>query len=168
MQQQPQMPTMQQPVQEIPQKRRKKKRKANGGGGKIWLSVLVLVIFTVFYHRIFAVTFDETFAQATGMKTSRYNLLIAIVTASVIVLAMKLVGSLLISALIIFPALSAMRIFKSFRAVILASVVVSVFCSSVGILLSILGSTPVGATIVCMNIVVFCICSLIGFLMERG
>lgn len=134
----------------------------------ILMSVLVVIIFTVFYHRIFAVTFDETFAQATGMKTSRYNLLIAVVTASVIVLAMKLVGSLLISALIIFPALSAMRIFKSFRAVILASAVISVFCSSVGILLSILGSTPVGATIVCMNIAVFGVCSLVGLLMERG
>ena len=134
----------------------------------ILMSVLVMVIFTVFYHRIFAVTFDETFAQATGMKTSRYNLLIAVVTASVIVLAMKLAGSLLISALIIFPALSAMRIFKSFRAVIVASAVISVLCSSVGILLSILSSTPVGATIVCMNIAVFCVCSLIGFFMERG
>mgnify|MGYP003301615048 CR=1 FL=1 len=138
----------------------------------VWLcvlmSLLVMIIFTVFYHRIFAVTFDETFAQATGMKTSRYNLLIAVVTASVIVLAMKLVGSLLISALIIFPALSAMRIFKSFRAVIIASAIVSVFCSSVGILLSILASTPVGATIVCMNIAVFVVCSMIGFMMERG
>ncbi len=138
----------------------------------VWLCVLmslfVIIIFTVFYHRIFAVTFDETFAQATGMKTSRYNLLIAVVTASVIVLAMKLAGSPLISALIIFPALSAMRIFKSFRAVIIASAAISVFCSSIGILLSILASTPVGATIVCMNIAVFVICSLTGFVMERG
>ena len=140
--------------------------------GDVWLcvfmSILVIAIFTVFYHRIFAVTFDETFAQATGMKTNRYNLLIAIVTASVIVLAMKLVGSLLISALIIFPALSAMRMPKSFRAVIVASAVISVFCSSVGILLSILASTPVGATIVCMDIVVFILCSIVGYLMERG
>lgn len=140
--------------------------------GDVWLcvfmSILVIAIFTVFYHRIFAVTFDETFAQATGMKTNRYNLLIAIVTASVIVLAMKLVGSLLISALIIFPALSAMRMLKSFRAVIVASAVISVFCSSVGILLSILASTPVGATIVCMDIVVFILCSIVGYLMERG
>lgn len=140
--------------------------------GDVWLcvfmSILVIAIFTVFYHRIFAVTFDETFAQATGMKTNRYNLLIAIVTASVIVLAMKLVGSLLISALIIFPALSAMRMLKSFRAVIVASAVISVFCSSVGILLSILSSTPVGATIVCMDIVVFILCSIVGYLMERG
>lgn len=131
------------------------------------MSILVILIFTVFYNRIFAVTFDETFAQATGMKTNLYNLLIAIVTASVIVLAMKLAGSLLISALIIFPALSAMRIFKSFRAVIMASAVISVLCSSTGILLSILASTPVGATIVCMDIVVFALCSVIGFIAER-
>lgn len=138
----------------------------------VWLcvimSILVMLIFTVFYNRIFAVTFDETFAQATGMKTNLYNLLIAVVTASVIVLAMKLVGSLLISALIIFPALSAMRMFKSFRAVILASAVISVLCSSTGILLSILASTPVGATIVCMDIAVFFAASLAGFVMERS
>lgn len=131
------------------------------------MSILVILIFTVFYNRIFAVTFDETFAQATGMKTNLYNLLIAMVTASVIVLAMKLAGSLLISALIIFPALSAMRIFKSFRAVIMASAVISVLCSSTGILLSILASTPVGATIVCMDIVVFALCSVIGLIAER-
>lgn len=138
----------------------------------VWLcvvmSVLVILIFTVFYHRIFAVTFDETFARATGMKTDLYNLLIAVVTASVIVLAMKLVGSLLISALIIFPALSAMRMFRSFRAVIIASAVISVICSGTGILLSILASTPVGATIVCMNIVVFFLACMAGFLMERA
>lgn len=128
----------------------------------ILLSVLVVVIFTVFYHRVFAVTFDETFARATGMKAGRYNLLIAVVTASVIVLAMKLVGSLLISALVIFPALSAMRLFKSFRGVILASAVLSVVCASSGIFLSILAATPVGATIVCMNMAMFALCSLTG------
>lgn len=128
----------------------------------ILLSALVVCFFVIFYHRIFAVTFDETFAQATGMKADRYNLMIAVVTASVIVLAMKLVGSLLISALIIFPALSAMRIFKSFRGVITASAVLSVCCAAAGILLSILASTPVGATIVCLHIAVFCLCSLIG------
>lgn len=127
----------------------------------ILMSVLVMMIFTIFYHRIFAVTFDETFAQATGMRAGRYNLLIAVVTASVIVLAMKLVGSLLISALIIFPALSAMRLFKSFRGVIVASAILSVLCAVSGILLSILASTPVGATIVCMDIVMFALCSLI-------
>lgn len=133
----------------------------------IFMSVVVLLIFTVFYHRIFAVTFDETFAQATGMKADRYNLLIAVVTASVIVLAMKLVGSLLISALIIFPALSAMRIFKSFCGVTAASAVISVICAASGILLSILASTPVGATIVCMNMGMFALCSLVGLLFAR-
>lgn len=128
----------------------------------IGMSVLVILIFLLFYHKIFAVTFDETFAQATGIKVGAYNLLIAVVTASVIVLAMRLVGSLLISALIIFPALSAMRIFRSFRLVILASAVISVVCAAAGIFLSILASTPVGATVVCMNMAVFALISLAG------
>ena len=137
----------------------------------VWLcvvmSLLVIVTVTVFYHRIFAVTFDETFAQATGINTNRYNLLIAVITASVIVLAMKLAGSLLISALIIFPALSAMRVLKSFRAVMIASAAISVFCSLAGLLVSILASTPVGATIVCMNIGVFFAAYIAGLLAER-
>ena len=132
------------------------------------MSVLVILIFLLFYHKIFAVTFDETFAQATGIRVGAYNLLIAVVTASVIVLAMKLVGSLLISALIIFPSLSAMRIFKSFRSVILASAVISVICASAGIFLSILASTPVGATVVCVNIAVFALASLAGTCFRRG
>lgn len=131
----------------------------------VLMSLVVVVLFTIFYHRIFAVTFDETFARATGMKADRYNLLIAVVTASVIVLAMKLVGSLLISALIIFPALSAMRLFKSFRGVIAASAVLSVVCAFSGLILSILFSTPVGATIVCMHMAVFGICTLAGYLL---
>ena len=118
----------------------------------IAVSVLVLLLFTV--------TFDETFAQATGMNVKRYHLLIAVVTASVIVLAMKLVGSLLISALIIFPALSAMRLFRSFLAVTVASAVLSVFGAATGLLLSIFASTPVGATIVCVDLVLFAVCSL--------
>lgn len=133
----------------------------------IGMSVVVVVVFTFFYHRIFAVTFDENFAQATGMKVDRYNLLIAVVTASVIVLAMKLVGSLLISALLIFPALSAMRIFKSFYGVIICSAILSVLCASTGILLSILASTPVGATIVCMDIAAFALCSLMEACLKR-
>ena len=137
----------------------------------VWLcvvmSLLVIVTFTVFYHRIFAVTFDETFAQATGINTNWYNLLIAVITASVIVLAMNLAGSLLISALIIFPALSAMRVLKSFRAVMIASAAISVFCSLAGLLVSILASTPVGATIVCMNIGVFFAAYIAGLLAER-
>lgn len=132
----------------------------------VWLciimSVIVIGMFLLFYHKIFAVTFDETFAKATGTKADRYNLLIAVITATIIVLAMKLVGSLLISALIIFPAVSSMRIFKSFLSVILSSAVIAVFCAVVGILVSILAATPVGATIVAVNIVVFGIFSAIG------
>ena len=132
----------------------------------VWLciimSVIVIGMFFLFYHKIFAVTFDETFAKATGTKADRYNLLIAVITATIIVLAMKLVGSLLISALIIFPAVSSMRIFKSFLSVILSSAVIAVFCAVVGILVSILAATPVGATIVAVNIVVFGIFSAIG------
>lgn len=139
---------------------------------EVWLSVvlsvIVIAVFILFYNRIFAVTFDESFAHATGVRTGTYNLLIAVITAVIIVLAMNLVGSLLVSALIIFPALSAMRLFKSFRPVILFSAVVSVFCAAVGILASVLAGTPVGATIVAVNIVVFGICRLAGKLLRRG
>lgn len=128
----------------------------------IGMSVVVLGMFTFFYHKIFAVTFDENFAKATGIKADRYNLMIAIITATVIVLAMKLVGSLLISALIIFPAISAMRVFKSFRLVMIASAVIAVVCALAGMLISILAATPVGATIVAVNIVVFAIFSVIS------
>lgn len=134
----------------------------------IGISVLVILVFLLFYHKIFAVTFDETFSQATGIHAGRYNLLIAIITAIVIVLAMNLVGSLLISALIIFPALSAMRLFKSFRAVILCSAVMSVICATAGILVSILASTPVGSTIVAMDIVMFMISWVIGKISGRA
>ena len=134
----------------------------------IGISVLVIAVFLLFYHKIFAVTFDETFSQATGIHAGRYNLLIAIITAIVIVLAMNLVGSLLISALIIFPALSAMRLFKSFRAVILCSAVMSVVCATAGILVSILASTPVGSTIVEMDIVMFMISWVIGKISGRA
>lgn len=133
---------------------------------EVWLcvvlSVLVVAIFVLFYNKIFAVTFDESFAQATGIQAKAYNLLIAVVIAVIIVLAMNLVGSLLISALIIFPALSAMRVFKSFRAVILCSAAVSVSCAAAGILISILSGTPVGSTIVCVDIGAFALFSLIG------
>ncbi len=134
----------------------------------IGISIFVILVFLLFYHKIFSVTFDETFSQATGLQASRYNLLIAIITAVVIVLAMNLVGSLLISALIIFPALSAMRLFKSFRAVILCSAVMSVVCASVGIIVSILASTPVGSTIVAMDIAMFGLSYLAGQITSRG
>lgn len=126
------------------------------------LAAVVILVFVIFYHKIFAVTFDENFASATGTKTKAYNILIAVVTAVVIVLAMNLVGALLISALIIFPALSAMRLFKSFLSVIISSAVISVICAVSGILVSILYSTPVGSTIVAANIVCFMLCTVIG------
>ncbi|MBQ8922470.1 MAG: metal ABC transporter permease [Oscillospiraceae bacterium] len=119
------------------------------------MAVIVIAVFLLFYNKIFAVTFDESFCKASGVNANVYNLIIAMITATIIVLAMNLVGSLLISALIIFPALSAMRVFRSFRGVILCSAVISVLCATVGIMLSILFSTPVGSTIVTANIAVF-------------
>ena len=121
-----------------------------------------MVVFVIFYYKIFCVTFDETFAKATGMKTDFYNLLIAVITAVIIVLAMNLVGSLLISALVIFPALSAMRVYKTFFSVTICSVILSVVCAVVGILLSILAGTPVGSTIVAIDIVAFMVSCAIG------
>ena len=128
----------------------------------IALSVAVVVIFVLFYNRIFAVTFDEDFARAAGTRVDLYNLLIAVVIAVIIVLAMNLVGSLLISALVIFPALSAMRIFKSFRSVTVFSACASVLCALTGLLVSILAGTPVGSTIVAADVVFFGLCWLIG------
>ena len=121
----------------------------------IVLSVLMLLFFVFFYNKIFAVTFDENFALATGTKANLYNLLIAVVVAVIIVLAMNLVGSLLISALVIFPALSAMRVFKSFKSVTICSAVFSVVCTTLGLLISIVAGTPVGSTIVAVDIVGF-------------
>ncbi len=138
---------------------------------EVWLcvvvSAIVVALFVVFYHKIFAVTFDENFARATGTRTDAYNLLIAVITAVIIVLAMNLVGSLLISALIIFPALSAMRIYKRFRAVIICSAILSVICAFTGIILSILCGTPVGSTIVAVDIAAFFVTSLIGKIAEK-
>ncbi|MBR3687321.1 MAG: metal ABC transporter permease [Clostridia bacterium] len=134
--------------------------------GDVWtcliLSALVLAVFVVFYNKIFAVTFDESFSQATGIRAKAYNLMIAVVIAVIIVLAMNLVGSLLVSALIIFPALSAMRLFKSFRGVVICSAIISVVCALVGILISIVASTPVGSTVVVTDLVVFAVFSIIG------
>ena len=138
---------------------------------EVWLcailSVLVIAVFLLFYHKIFAVTFDEDFSTATGVSAKTYNLILAVVIAVVIVLAMNLVGALLISALVIFPALSAMRVFKSFKAVTVCSVVVSVICAALGILVSILAGTPVGSTIVAVNIAGFSIFSMAGFIYAR-
>ncbi len=126
------------------------------------LSVIVVAAFILLYHRIFAVTFDENFARSAGLAVSTYNLLIAVTIAVIIVLAMNLVGSLLISALVIFPALSAMRVCTSFRSVTIASALISVTCALAGILISILAGTPVGSTIVAADAVVFCIFCLAG------
>lgn len=128
------------------------------------LSVIVVAAFVFFYNKIFCVTFDESFARATGTKAGIYNLIIAVIIAVIIVLAMNLVGSLLISALVIFPALSAMRVFRSFKSVTICSAVLSVFCSSLGILVSVLAGTPVGSTIVAVDIVAFALFSVIGLL----
>lgn len=119
------------------------------------LSLLVIACFIVFYNKIFAVTFDENFAQAIGTHAKIYNLVIAIIIAVIIVLAMNLVGSLLISALVIFPSLSAMRIFKTFKSVTVCSAVISVICAVVGLLISVLAGTPVGSTIVAADLFVF-------------
>lgn len=130
------------------------------------LSIVVVVAFIVLYHKIFAVTFDETFAKATGMKVEAYNLFLAVLTAVIIVLAMNLVGSLLISALVIFPAVSAMRVFRSFKAVMLCAAVISVICAVLGILTSILAGTPVGSTIVVVNIVMLIVFAVLGKVSE--
>lgn len=139
--------------------------------GEVWLcailSIVVVAIFILFYNKIFAVTFDENFAKATGTRANAYNLLIAVVIAVIIVLAMNLVGSLLISALVIFPALSAMRLFKSFRSVTVSAAVMSVLSATAGILISILAGTPVGSTIVAVDIAVFLVSYGIGRITGR-
>ena len=139
--------------------------------GEVWLcailSIVVVAIFILFYNKIFAVTFDENFAKATGTRANAYNLLIAVVIAVIIVLAMNLVGSLLISALVIFPALSAMRLFKSFRSVTISAAVMSVISATAGILISILAGTPVGSTIVAVDIAVFLVSYGIGRITGR-
>lgn len=138
---------------------------------EVWLcvvmSVIVVALFCLLYNRIFAVTFDENFARATGIPANTYNLMIAAITAVIIVLAMNLVGSLLISALVIFPALSAMRVVRNFKGVVICSAVISVCCALVGIVLAILFSTPVGATIVVADIAVFLINSAVGRALKR-
>ncbi|MFI3207470.1 MAG: metal ABC transporter permease, partial [Clostridia bacterium] len=126
------------------------------------LSVVVIVAFVLFYNKLFAVTFDENFSNAIGVKVNFYNLLIAIITAIIIVLAMNLVGSLLITALVIFPSLSAMRVCKSFKSVTICSASISVVCACIGLFISILSGTPVGSTIVAVDIVAFLIFTIIG------
>ncbi|MBQ8827621.1 MAG: metal ABC transporter permease [Clostridia bacterium] len=133
---------------------------------EVWISVVmsltVIALFIIFYNKIFDVTFDENFAESTGTKAKAYNVFLAVITAIIIVLAMNLVGSLLISALIIFPVLSAMRVFKSFKSVVVCSAAVSVLCTSMGMIISLLCETPVGATVVAVDIVAFIVFSVIG------
>lgn len=126
------------------------------------LAVIVIGLFVIFYNKIFLVTFDENFATASGVKTNLYNALIAILTALTIVIGMRLMGAMMISSLIVFPALSAMRVFKSFFKVIICAVVISLVCFFVGIISSFVLSTPAGASIVVANLLAFGICALIG------
>ena len=127
------------------------------------LSVSVLLLFLVCYHKLFAITFDESFSRATGVRVDWYNTLLAILTALTIVLGMRMMGAMLISSLVIFPALSAMRIFKSFRAVVLCSGILSVVCFCIGLTGSYLLSTPVGATVVIVNLIAF----LLAYVVQR-
>ena len=134
----------------------------------IVLSCIVIFCFVLFYNKIFTITFDENFARATGVNTTIFNLLIAVIVAVIIVLAMNLVGALLVSALVVFPALSAMRVFKSFFSVTVAAATTSVICSLIGIVIAILAGTPVGSTIVAADIVVFGLFYLIGIARNGG
>ncbi len=138
---------------------------------EVWLctgiSAAVIALYIFFYNKIFAVTFDENFARATGVRTGIYKLVIAVIIAVIIVLAMNLVGSLLISALVIFPALAAMRVFQRFRSVVICSAAVSVSCAVLGILVSIVGGTPVGSTIVAADIVAFAVFYCVGKIINR-
>lgn len=133
---------------------------------EVWLcailSLMVVIVFVLFYNRIFAVTFDEDFARATGTRAERYNLLVAVVIAVIIVLAMNLVGALLISALVVFPALSAMRLYGNFKQVTLCSAILSAICALSGIIIAILADTPVGSTIVAVDAVAFLFCFAVG------
>ncbi len=127
----------------------------------ILMTILVLSLFILCYNKIFSVTFDEDFTKTSGVNTDLYNLIIAIVTAIIVVLAMNFVGSLLTAALIIFPSLSAMRILNTFKSVVIASAIFSIICSILGMSLSIVYSTPVGPTIVLINIIIFFVCATI-------
>lgn len=134
----------------------------------IALSCVVLFCFVLFYNKIFSITFDENFARATGVNTALFNLLIAVIVATIIVLAMNLVGALLVSALVVFPALSAMRVFKSFFSVTVAAATISVICSLIGIVVAILAGTPVGSTIVAADIVAFGLFYSISMILGKG
>ncbi len=132
------------------------------------LALAVLAMFVLLYTKIFAITFDENFAKATGINVNFYNMLIALLTAVTIVIGMRLMGSMLISSLIIFPALCSMRIFKSFRSVTICSAIISVVTFVLGMFISYAANTPCGASIVCVNIVVFAVFFIIGTLLSRS
>ncbi len=134
----------------------------------IALSTVVLVLFIVFYNRIFAVTFDENFAKATGIRANLYNMLIALLTAVTIVIGMRIMGTMLISSLIIFPALSAMRIFRQFRCVVIASAVISILCFFIGLVASYALATPTGASIVIVNLIMFLLCFAAGAVRKKA
>lgn len=133
----------------------------------IVVSIAVVAAFVLLYNRIFSITFDEAFAQATGLKTSRYNLILAVMVALVIVLGMNLVGALLLSALVVFPPLAAMRVCHTFKSVTVCSAIISVVCALLGMLVSIVASTPVGSTIVLMDVAAFVVLWLVGILRNR-
>ena len=132
------------------------------------LSILVLFVFVFFYNKIFAITFDESFSRATGTRAEVYNTLIAVITGVIIVVSMNIVGALLISALITFPALSAMRVFKTFKSVIICASVISIACAIIGVLVSIPAKTPVGSTIVVADVAAFGLFSLVGAILKRN
>ena len=133
----------------------------------VLLSVAVLVLFVLFYHKLFAVTFDESFSRATGLKVNRYNTLLSILTALTIVLGMRMMGAMLISSLVIFPALTAMRLFRSFRGVVVCAAVTSVLCFCAGLTVSFVLSTPVGASVVCANLTLFLLACLVQRVRSR-
>jgi hypothetical protein len=134
----------------------------------ILLSVAVLILYLFFYNKIFAITFDETFARATGVRANLYNTLIAVLTAVTIVLGMRMMGALLISSLIIFPALTSMRVFKTFKGVILNSAILSVVCLILGVTISYVYATPAGASVVVVNMAMLAVYSVIGALKNRN
>lgn len=132
------------------------------------LSAIVIFVFIFFYNKIFAITFDESFSRATGTKTELYNTLIAVITGVIIVVAMNMVGALLISALITFPALSAMRVFKTFKSVTICASIISVCCAIIGVLISLAAKTPVGSTVVVADAVAFGIFAVIGAVLKKS
>jgi zinc transport system permease protein len=134
----------------------------------VTVSAVVLTLYILFYNKIFAVTFDESFATATGLNAGRYNMLIALLTALVIVVGMRMMGAMLISSLIIFPALTAMRVLKTFRGVVICAAAASVVCFVIGIAVSFVWSVPVGAGIVVVNLFVFCVFAALGRLVRRA